>query len=116
MYHYDSYISYHQYSTDDGIRQLSSLPPTASTVSAARGLLACMGFVPLLFINKSNNDGDGDNSNDSTTDTTSFLMAALEIAFWNFSGTGLAKYWTIINIISTGILFNTNKRRVYTDH
>jgi drug/metabolite transporter (DMT)-like permease len=100
---------------DDGIRQLTSLPPTASTVSAARGLLACLGFVPLLFINKSKNNGGVDNSKDSTTTTnttttteessststssssSSFFTAALEIAFWNFLAQGLLN----IGLLST---------------
>jgi drug/metabolite transporter (DMT)-like permease len=98
-------------------------PPTASALSTARGILACVGFLPLFLMSKYqqddtkgniniNNDNqtktkttqysslikDTTESNNTTaTATILFIWAGLELAFYNFLAQGLLN----IGLLST---------------
>jgi drug/metabolite transporter (DMT)-like permease len=93
-------------------------PPTASALSATRGWLAALCFIPLLMRKKENNhDQNNDEHDDSRTPTTTtstttttipalsdvvvslpLLMAGLELAVWNFGAQGLLN----MGLLSTG--------------
>jgi drug/metabolite transporter (DMT)-like permease len=97
-------------------------PPTAAALSTARGWLASIGFVPLIFFRPkanevySDNGGEepisstseytaGSSSTSSTSSSSSpfsaFLFAGIELAFWNFLAQGL---------LNIGLLSTTSAR------
>jgi drug/metabolite transporter (DMT)-like permease len=86
--------------------------PTASSISAARGVLACLGFLPLFVLNSNNNNNSKERLNSSdrkessvaaqppsvaSSSSSSFFVAGLELAFWNFLAQGLLN----IGLLST---------------
>jgi drug/metabolite transporter (DMT)-like permease len=75
-------------------------PPTASALSTARGVLACVGFLPLFFFGKQQ-QATGDNTNftidEKNRGMASFICAGLELAFYNFLAQGLLN----IGLLST---------------
>jgi drug/metabolite transporter (DMT)-like permease len=76
-------------------------PPTASALSTARGVLACVGFLPLYLLRKQQQT-EGDRSHLLATEqensgTPSFVWAAIELAFYNFLAQGLLN----IGLLST---------------
>jgi drug/metabolite transporter (DMT)-like permease len=79
-------------------------PPTASALSTARGMLACLGFLPLLLVRNKPQQPDTNHdqaSNPNPADTTSLssslLWAGCELAFYNFLAQGLLN----IGLLST---------------
>jgi drug/metabolite transporter (DMT)-like permease len=88
------------------LRLIYQLPdaPTAAALSTARGWLASVAFAPLLLLHRPSErgrreKGDGASSTDDVNVGTSiksqqspflpFLIAGLELAFWNFLAQGL---------------------------
>jgi len=67
-------------------------PPEASALSATRGWLATVCFIPLLLTNKKRPTAqprDGATDLSGTTSSDSFWWAAAELAIWNFGAQGL---------------------------
>lgn len=84
------------------LRLIYQLPdaPTAAALSTARGWLAAAGFVPLLLLGRTSG-AERDDTADVPTSTSpsfsSFAIAGLELAFWNFLAQGLLN----IGLLST---------------
>ncbi|KAG7356814.1 EamA-like transporter family protein [Nitzschia inconspicua] len=80
-------------------------PPTASALSAARGVLACVGFLPLLLVGRQpdanskadESISDGEPAESSSSQIAPFLWAGFELAFYNFLAQGLLN----IGLLST---------------
>ena len=77
-------------------------PMSASCLSAVRGWMATLCFVPLWFVSKSNSATEKADSNSSietdTSDAPPMWMAALELAIWNCGAQGLLN----IGLLTTG--------------
>jgi drug/metabolite transporter (DMT)-like permease len=73
-------------------------PPTASALSAARGWLASLCFVPLLASNRSKQQQTVEESTSSSSLSSPLLWAGLELAIWNFLAQGLLN----VGLLSTG--------------
>jgi drug/metabolite transporter (DMT)-like permease len=79
-------------------------PPTASALSATRGWLAALCFIPLLM--RKHNQHPTDSTSTTSTRSTllvdavspSLLLAGLELAVWNFGAQGLLS----LGLLSTG--------------
>ena len=75
-------------------------PPSASALSATRGWLAALCFIPLLLRKDSNHQNKDDSTGGALVDAVSLplLMAGLELAVWNFGAQGLLT----LGLLSTG--------------
>ena len=75
-------------------------PPTAAALSATRGWLAALCFIPLLVRKNNNSDQKDSSTGTLVVDAVSLplLMAGLELAVWNFGAQGLLT----LGLLSTG--------------
>ena len=78
------------------VYEIPEIPPTAAALSATRGWLACLCFVPLLAA--FGDDQDLESFQNNQTQSVSLLRAALELALWGFLAQGLLN----IGLVSTG--------------
>lgn len=73
-------------------------PPSAAALSAVRGWLASLCFVPLLLVNNKNKTKNSTPATSQEKTSSSITMAGLELAVWNFLAQGLLN----IGLLSTG--------------
>jgi drug/metabolite transporter (DMT)-like permease len=76
-------------------------PPTASALSATRGWLSSLFFVPLLVSNRTKQPSNIEESTSSSSIwswSSPLLWAGLELAIWNFLAQGLLN----VGLLSTG--------------